>query len=95
VPGGLGPGRLAPIESLALQRADLLTVVMHELGHVLGRGHNEEGLMEERLPWGVRRLWDAPDSWWDDDGNEDAQLASGDIGNGSVDAVFARPLGAH
>ncbi|MFO0903247.1 MAG: proprotein convertase P-domain-containing protein [Pirellulales bacterium] len=35
-------------------RMDLLTVVMHELGHLLGRGHDEEGLMAETLAAGVR-----------------------------------------
>ena len=36
---------------------DLLTVSLHELGHVLGRSHeNGVGLMAEALPSGVRRL---------------------------------------
>ncbi len=37
-------------------RADLLTTVMHEMGHVLGFEHADEGLMAETLPLGVRRL---------------------------------------
>lgn len=36
-------------------RMDLLTVVMHELGHLLGHGHDEEGVMAETLAAGVRR----------------------------------------
>ncbi len=36
-------------------RMDLLTVVMHELGHVLGYDHDEDGLMAETLATGVRR----------------------------------------
>jgi hypothetical protein len=36
---------------------DLLTAVMHELGHVLGYDHSEAGLMRESLVPGVRRLW--------------------------------------
>lgn len=33
---------------------DLLSVVMHELGHVLGFDHDEEGVMAETLAAGVR-----------------------------------------
>ncbi len=35
-------------------RMDLLTVVMHEMGHVLGYGHSEDGLMAGSLEPGVR-----------------------------------------
>jgi hypothetical protein len=37
---------------------DLLTAVMHELGHVLGYDHLHDGVMEELLPLGTRRDWD-------------------------------------
>lgn len=36
-------------------RMDLLTVVMHELGHILGYEHDEAGVMTETLVAGVRR----------------------------------------
>lgn len=34
---------------------DLLTVVMHELGHILGYGHETDGVMAESLAMGVRQ----------------------------------------
>jgi hypothetical protein len=36
-------------------RADLLTTVMHEMGHVLGSDHAADGLMSAFLPLGQRR----------------------------------------
>ena len=36
-------------------RMDLLTVVMHELGHTLGYDHEDDGVMAETLAAGVRR----------------------------------------
>ncbi len=49
---------LAAASSEALNRVDLLTVVMHELGHILGQGHvdAEDQLMSTNLGLGVRRL---------------------------------------
>jgi subtilase family serine protease len=36
------------------QRVDLLTLVTHEFGHVLGFGHSAQGIMASTLPIGVR-----------------------------------------
>ncbi len=38
-----------------MNRIDLLSVVMHELGHLLGYGHDHDGVMAETLATGIRR----------------------------------------
>ncbi len=45
----------APPGTAASQRADLLTTVMHEMGHLLGYQHAADDLMQAVLPLGVRR----------------------------------------
>jgi hypothetical protein len=40
----------------AIDRADLLTAVMHEFGHLLGNGHDDAGRMQDSLPIGARRI---------------------------------------
>jgi serralysin len=54
----LGTETLATAKgSTAAQRVDLLTAVMHELGHVLGYRDDSSGdLMNATLPLGVRRI---------------------------------------
>jgi hypothetical protein len=47
-------------ETAAAAGMDLMTVLAHELGHILGLGH-EEGVMEETLSAGTRRLPTAED----------------------------------
>ena len=65
-------------DTAAEDRADLLTTVMHEMGHVLGFEHADEGLMAETLPLGVRRLpsetnvLDHVFASFDDDDDDDA-----------------------
>ena len=52
-----GTELLAEADSPAAGRVDLLTVVMHELGHVLGYEHvDHASLMSPILPLGTRRL---------------------------------------
>ncbi len=41
----------------AAEDMDLLTVVMHELGHLLGQHHDAGGVMTETLAAGVRAHW--------------------------------------
>jgi hypothetical protein len=52
----LGPAR----SQISSSNIDLLTVVMHELGHAMGFEHHEEGVMESSLGTGERRLPSAP-----------------------------------
>jgi hypothetical protein len=47
---------LARPGSVAENRVDLLTVVLHEIGHALGKPHQEDGVMQGLLPVGARRL---------------------------------------
>jgi hypothetical protein len=47
---------LARMGTEARGRMDLLSVVMHELGHVLGRDHEADGVMRETLAPGVRTV---------------------------------------
>lgn len=44
----------------ASTRADLLTAVLHELGHLLDHDHDDSGLMQDSLPLGTRRLGSLP-----------------------------------
>ena len=44
----------ARTDSPAANRFDLLTAVMHELGHVLGYDHQDEGILQNELPLGTR-----------------------------------------
>ncbi|HCO27014.1 MAG: hypothetical protein CME31_22130 [Gimesia sp.] len=43
-------------DSAAAGRIDLWTVILHELGHLVGYEHEAEGVMEETLAPGVRKL---------------------------------------
>jgi hypothetical protein len=54
-------------ETIATDRMDLLTVVMHEIGHVLGYDHDDHGVMQDQLSTGIRRAWDELGDSWDDD----------------------------
>lgn len=60
VVSGLSAG-IADGHSLAAGRVDLLTVVTHELGHLLGFDHDARlSVMQDRLDTGVRRWVEGP-----------------------------------
>ena len=50
-------GLIAIASTAAAGQIDLLTVVLHELGHLLGQDHDHAGgLMDQSLGLGVRRF---------------------------------------
>ena len=58
----LGRGRMTSDEGpMAVGGIDLLTVVMHELGHLLGHDHSAAGLMAPMLGAGLARAPATPD----------------------------------
>ena len=52
---GDGSAFTTPGEQGELHRVDLLSVPMHETGHLLGHDHEADGLMAETLPASIRR----------------------------------------
>jgi len=80
VPGGVAHGRM-----------DLLTVVMHELAHVLGYEHSARGLMQPTLASGIRRLFESYDPTPDERGLSDWETLLDDspTDETSLDAYFA------
>jgi len=75
----------------AAGRMDLLTVVMHELAHVLGYDHSDSGLMRPTLEPGIRRLWQSHDPTDDDHELADWETLLDDqpLDETSLDAYFA------
>jgi hypothetical protein len=73
----------------ASNRVDLLTVLIHELGHVLGYDHLEFGVMSDALPPGVRRLLDGECESEDADRAAKASPDFKGRDTGAIDGVFA------
>ena len=73
----------------AAGRADLLTTVLHELGHVLGFDHDDDGVMDETLPLGTRRLWDDELPLFGDSTFANHPLAESRPTEEVVDEIFA------
>ncbi len=73
-------------------RMDLLTVVMHELGHVFGLDHDDDGVMAETLAAGVRRTGldhDPVDSIYDEYHNTNSDRAGDWLGEWLFDQFEA------
>jgi hypothetical protein len=69
-------------------RMDLVTAVMHELGHVLGYDHAESGVMQDTLSLDARHIGE--DGWLlDDPAKLVAPLDTADFSPAEVDKYFA------
>jgi hypothetical protein len=86
-----GGDLLAAPASAADGRMDLLTVVMHELGHLLNYDHSDTGLMQPTLVPGIRRLFDTHESADDECGLLDWETLLDDqsLDDADLDAYFA------
>ena len=71
----LSPTEFAATGGEAAVHIDLLTTVMHELGHALGLDHSHEpgDVMDDAIDVGIRRLPDADDAAQAAPGSADAQ----------------------
>jgi hypothetical protein len=89
----LSGSRLSALDSRLFK--DLLTVVLHELGHFLGREHADDGLMDDRLPVSTRRLpydslFDLGRGPFDELEDVDVTLGQTAVHQDTLDAVFAQ-----
>ena len=65
------PNYLMPSDQVPSDHMDLLTVLEHEVGHLLGFEHAATGVMQETLTTGVRELPNGlQPSLWSTEGNE-------------------------
>jgi len=81
---------MTAVANAAVDRADLLTAVMHEMGHVLGYEHADStSLMAAALPLGERRLLDANATAMKVMAAADNLAAARSAGAAAVDDLFA------
>jgi hypothetical protein len=82
------PGLRSKNQDRSTEHYDLLTVLAHELGHLLGRDHEPDGLMSSHLSRGTRHLNDfgSQDELWDVLARSHPRAADHE----SLDQVFAQ-----
>jgi len=82
--------RIAPSDSPAEGRVDLLTAVMHELGHIFGYDHAAaHDVMHATLPLGTRRLPGDESAFLADAADTDEWSNSNLLNAEAIDRVFA------
>jgi len=67
---------------------DLLTVAMHDLGHVLGHDHADGSVMDESIPLGTRRVWE-DESLLNDEVDIGEVLVAAGLSAPAIDDYFA------
>jgi hypothetical protein len=87
----LGPDTLsARNDSAAAKRVDLLTAVMHEMGHLLDYEHSDSlDLMYPALPLGTRRFLGEGSAFSIEGRQSDVSLSSSLVNPSVLDQVFA------
>jgi len=77
--------------SVAAGRMDLLSVLSHEMGHAIGLGHSEGGVMDESLAAGTRAT---PDAWYRAAATPSQPIAAAPVQEARSEAMAFQPSAA-